>query len=142
MDGSGRGVGTGEGDVQAKAVKTLDLLVQGGANINARITDSRTHTAMLTAYNRGADHEGQTALFAAASAGWDRVVKDLLTHGANPTVRDALGRTALEYVRQAPPITPPTGGPPRAAGGRQAAIAILETAMQQSGSGSSPSPSS
>jgi ankyrin repeat protein len=141
MEGSGRGAGPGEGDVQTRAIKTIDLLVQGGANINARITNSHTHTSMLTAYNRGTDHEGQTALFSAAVAGWDRVVKDLLARGANPTVRDAQGRTALEYVRQAPAIPPPTGGPPVAAEGRKAAIAILETATQQSRSGGGAAPS-
>jgi ankyrin repeat protein len=140
MDGTGRGAGgPGAGDVQAKVIKTIDLLVQGGANINAQVADSRTHTARLTAYNRGTDHEGQTALFAAAEAGWDRVVKDLLAQGANPALKDADGRTALDYARRTPPATPQAGGPPPAAAGRQAAIAILESALQQSGGGATPS---
>lgn len=141
MDGSGRGAGVGQRDVQARALKTIDLLVQGGANINAQVTGSHSHTGMLTAYNRGADHEGQTALFAAALAGWDRVVRDLLAHGANPTLRDALGRTALDYVRHAPPVRGPTGGPPLVAAGRKTVIAILEAAMQQARSAGGPASS-
>lgn len=134
MDGTGRGVAGGPGDIQAKAIKTIDLLLKGGAHINAQVLDSRTHTAKMAAYNRGADHEGQTALFSAAEAGWDRVVKELLARGADPTVRDAEGRTALDYARKAPGAAPPAGGAPVVAPGRKAAIAILETAMQQSAS--------
>jgi ankyrin repeat protein len=137
-DGTGRPAGPTGGDLQGQAVKTIDLLIQGGANVNAQVSGSRTHTGKLTAYNRGSDHEGQTALFAAAEAGWDRVVKDLLDHGAKPTVRDAENRTALDYAKRTPPAQPNAGGAPAAASSRQAAIAVLETALQQAGSGSEP----
>ena len=136
MEGTGRGGGPTEGDTQAKAIGTIDLLLQGGANVNAKITDSRTHTAKLTAYNRGTDHEGQTALFAAAAAGWDKVVKDLLAHGADPMVRDADGKTALDQARRAPPGGNGGGGPPAASAGRAATVAILESALQSGGAGS------
>jgi ankyrin repeat protein len=137
MEGTGRGGGPTAGDIQAKAITTIDLLLQGGANINAKVTDSRTHTAKLIASNRGTDREGQTALFAAAQAGWDRVVKDLLAHGADPAVRDANGKTALDYARQVPAGSPAANGPPPAApAGRAATIAILESALQSRGAGS------
>jgi len=108
MDGTNRRFfgGPGERDAQGRAIATIDLLLKGGANINARITDSHTHTAKLVAYVQGRDHEGQTALFAAADAGWDRVVKYLLDHGADPKVHDDDGRTALDYARRPAPIGP------------------------------------
>jgi ankyrin repeat protein len=67
MSGSARGGlgsaivgGAKQQDVQPRVLKTIDLLLDGGANINARVTDSRTHTAKMVAYITGRDHEGQT----------------------------------------------------------------------------------
>ncbi len=139
MSGSGRGGGGGggggprDGDVQGRVMTTLDILLDAGANMNTRITNSHTHTAKLTAYVQGRDHEGQTALFAAAEAGWDKVVKHMIDRGADATVRDAAGKTALDYAR-----TPPAAGPrQRTAGGstaasRAATIALLEPLVTKS----------
>jgi ankyrin repeat protein len=143
MSGSSRGGvgsaigGTGRGkpaDVQASVISTIDLLLDAGANINARVTDSHTRTAKLVAYVQGRDHEGKTALFAAAEAGWDRVVRHLLDRGADPTVRDASGKLALDYARSGPPPGP--GTPPKesgpAAASRAATVAILEALVPKS----------
>ncbi len=144
MSGSGRGgVGSaiigGRGsqqvDVQPRVIETMDLLLGAGANINARITNSHTRTAKLVAYIPGRDHEGQTALFAAAEAGWDKVVKHLLDRGADPTVRDATTKTALDYARSPPPAgpgAPAGGGGPAAAASRAATVALLETVVPKS----------
>jgi uncharacterized protein len=127
MSGTGRNGGGGapgpqQGDPQARAMKVIDLLLNAGANVNARVTDSRTRTAKLVAYVQGRDQEGRTALFAAAESGWDRVVNQLLDRGADPTVRDAAGKTALDYARAA------SGGGPAAAG-RAATVALLEALL-------------
>ena len=50
IGGSGRGQQT---DVQAQAIRVIDLLLDAGANINAQVIDSRTHTAKLIAYVTG-----------------------------------------------------------------------------------------
>jgi ankyrin repeat protein len=137
MSGSGRGgvgtaIGAGagqEGDLQERAIKTIDVLLDAGANINARVTNSHTRTAKLVAYIPGRDHEGQTALFAAAEAGWDKVVKHMLDRGADPTVLDATHKTALDYARSPPPVGPAGaagGGGPAAAASRAATVALLE----------------
>ena len=106
---SGGGPAPIQGDIQEHAMRTMDLLLANGADINARITNSRTHTAKMVAYIQGRDHEGETALFAAAEAAWNRVVKYMLDHGADPTLRDAVGKTALDYARA--PRPPGAGAP-------------------------------
>ncbi len=80
--------------------------------------------------------KGQTALFSAAEAGWDKVVKHMIDRGADPKVRDASGKTALDYAR-----TPPAGGPgAQPPGGttstsRAATIAFLEPLVAKPGVG-------
>jgi uncharacterized protein len=140
MAGSGRGgvgyTGGGggtsnsamQGDMQARAIKVIDLLLAHGANVNARVIDSRTRTAKMTAYIQGRDHEGKTALFSAAETGWDKVVQHLLDHGADATVRDAAGKTALDFARSPPAAGPGAqrDGGANAAASRAATIALLE----------------
>jgi uncharacterized protein len=131
------GPGHQQVDVQARAIATIDLLLDAGANINATITDSRTHTAKLVAYIQGRDHEGQTALFSAAEAGWDRVAKHMIDRGADPTVHDALGKFALDYARHPPPPGPgaPPGVSPAAVAARDATVALLTALTPKSGIG-------
>jgi uncharacterized protein len=130
---AGPGGGRKPEDIQARVIATLDLLLDAGANINARITDSHTHTAKLIAYVQGRDHEGQTALFAAAEAGWDRVVKHMLDRGAEANVRDAAGKTALDYARSPPPVfAGPTARPVGPSPSRTATVAILEAQQRKS----------
>jgi ankyrin repeat protein len=135
MRGTGRAAGGGApgagpaGDPQARAIKSIDLLLDAGADVNARVVDSRTHTAKIMAYVQGRDQEGRTALFAAAEAGADRVVKRLLERGADPTLRDAAGKTALDAARSPPAAGPGAGAAgagAQAASGRAAVIAMLE----------------
>jgi uncharacterized protein len=116
-------------DIQVRAVRTIDLLLDAGANVNARVTDSRTHTATLMSYVAGRDQEGRTALFAAAEQGRDQVVKRLLERGADATLRDASGKTVLEVLRAAPAPAAPAAagaGAGNAAASRAAIIAMLE----------------
>jgi ankyrin repeat protein len=130
MSGSARSGGDGPQppDVQARALKVIDLFLDAGANINARVTDSHTHTAKMTAYIQGRDHEGQTALFAAAESGWDQVTKHLVDRGADPALRDASGKTPLDYARAPRPSGPGarTGPAGPAAAARAATVAYLE----------------
>ncbi|MGH8227226.1 MAG: ankyrin repeat domain-containing protein [Steroidobacteraceae bacterium] len=142
MTGTGRsffGFSRGPRDIQAQAISTIDLLLAAGANINARITHSHTHTAKLVSYVRGRDHEGQTALFAAAEAGWNRVVEHLLARGANRSVQDDDRRTALYYARHPPRARPGPAargaGAKLAAAGRLATVALLEARAASPGGG-------
>jgi ankyrin repeat protein len=130
MSGSARaGFGNGPpaSDVQERAIKIIDLLLDAGANINARVTNSRTHTGQMVAYIQGRDHEGQTTLFAAAESGWDHVVKHLVDRGADPTVLDATNKSALDYARSPPPAGPGAGATAggSASPGRAATVVLL-----------------
>jgi ankyrin repeat protein len=136
MGGTGRADAGGAGgpqaagmDPQARAIKTIDLLLDAGADINARILDSRTHTAVLMSYVAGRDQEGRSVLFGAAERGQDKVVKHLLDRGADPAIRDAAGKYALDYARApvaAPAANAPAGAAQAAAAGRAAVVAMLE----------------
>jgi ankyrin repeat protein len=131
MSGSARSGGDGpqREDVQAHAVKVIDLMLDSGANINGRVTDSRTHTSKMTAYIQGRDHEGQTALFAAAESGWDQVTKHLVDRGADPTLRDAAGKMPLDYAKTPRPAGPgaQNGAAAAMATARAATVAYLES---------------
>ncbi len=151
MSGSSRGGvgsalvrGTQHDDIQDRVIRTIDLLLDAGANINARVTNSHTHTAKLVAYVQGRDHEGQTVLFAAAEQGWDKVVKHLLDRGADPTVRDDTQKTALDYARSPPRIGPgggsAGGGGPAADASRAATVALLEAVLPKAGVGANAAP--
>lgn len=131
MSGTGGGFfGPRERDIQDRAIRTIDLLLNAGANINARVIGSHSHTATLVAYVHGVDHEGQTALFAAAESGWDKVVKHLLLRGADPSIRDDKGMTALDHARHPPRLRfgrlPPD---PTLAARRAATVALLAAAQ-------------
>ena len=137
MSGSSRGgvgsaierarAGQQQDDIQARVIETLDLLLDAGANVNARVTNSHTHTAKLVAYVQGRDHEGQTAIFASAESGWDKVVKHLIDRGADPTVQDGSGKLAVDYARHPPPPFPGSPAPTAVAvAGREATIKMLE----------------
>jgi ankyrin repeat protein len=137
MSGVGRANGGGAlppGDVQAMMIKTIDLLLAAGADVNARITDSRTNTAKLSSYIQGRDQEGRTALFGAAEGARERVVQHLLSRGADPTVKDATGKTVLDAARNPPPSGPAGSGPTGAAAAalaasREATVKVLEAAL-------------
>ncbi|MEN9705405.1 MAG: hypothetical protein RLZZ393_1284, partial [Pseudomonadota bacterium] len=144
MSGVGRIGGGGAlppGDLQAMTIRTIDLLVDAGADINARIVDSRTNTAQLRSYITGRDQEGRTALSAAAEAGRDGVVKHLLERGADPSIRDAADKAALDYARApaiagAPGAPPPSGDAAKAAAATRAAtVALLEPVTKRPGGG-------
>jgi ankyrin repeat protein len=139
MSGVGRGNGGGTpppGDLQTLTIKTIDLLLDAGADVNARIVDSRTNTAQLRSYITGRDQEGRTALSAAAEAGRERVVKRLLERGANPGIADAAGKTALDYARTPPPAAPGGAAPnPAVLAARAATVALLEPADKKAGGG-------
>jgi ankyrin repeat protein len=97
-------------------VELIQLLAKSGANLNA-ISKATKMTPLLVAVEQGniqsvlslldlganlnsTNHEGYTALMAAAESGQDAILKKLVTRGAISTARDLKGMTALDYAQQ------------------------------------------
>ncbi len=85
-----------DGDVQTRAIATLDLLLAAGADVNARVQDTASRTARIARISTMTERQGQTALYGAVKFGWARVVEFLLAHGAKVDVKDDAGKTPLD----------------------------------------------
>jgi hypothetical protein len=128
MRATGRGGGVSD---PVRTGRIVDLLLDSGANINAQVTGSRNKSGTIMAYVAGRDQEGKTALMSAAESGNPQVVQHLLERGADPMLKDAEGKTALDFAKAPPPAA--QGGQaaaaanaaaaPAAAAGRAAAAA-------------------
>jgi uncharacterized protein len=86
-------------EVQARAIRTMEILRKGGADVNARITDTTSHTARIARPSSMTNRQGQTALYVAINWGWTNVVKYLLDNGARVDISDARGKTLLDAVK-------------------------------------------
>jgi ankyrin repeat protein len=94
---------------------TMQLLVDAGANVNARMVveprnDMPNGTSAAASYTIQARTRpgqvpsalavpDQTALMGAAERGYTPFVKFLAEHGADPQLKDARGRTALDLAK-------------------------------------------
>jgi ankyrin repeat protein len=93
-------------DLESKVIASLEILLAAGADANAAVTDTQSRTARIARLSSMTDRQGQTALHSAAGRGWAEVVRFLLDRGANPALKDLLGRTPLELA-----TTPVQGRP-------------------------------
>ena len=104
MAAAGMGVSTNDprplldGDVQARAVATLEVLVNAGADVKARVSDTSSHNGRIARPSTMTDRQGQTALYAPVNWGWPRVTKFLLDHGASADVTDENGKGPLDPI--------------------------------------------
>jgi ankyrin repeat protein len=92
--------------IESEVIASLDILLDAGADVNAAITDTQSRTARIARTNSLTDRLGQTALHQVAGRGWPDVVAHLLQRGANPALKDAMGRTPLDLA-----TTPVQGRP-------------------------------
>jgi ankyrin repeat protein len=88
-----------EGDVQGRALRTLEVLVKAGANVNARITDTSSHTSRIARPSTMTDRQGQTAIYGAVNWSWTRVAHFLVEHGAKADIVDAAGKGPLDILK-------------------------------------------
>jgi ankyrin repeat protein len=96
--GSGSAGVMPRGDVEGNALAVIQMLLDAGADINARVTDTSGHTAFIARPNSMTDRQGQTAIFGAISNSRIRVLRFLLDHGARLDVKDAAGKTVLDAI--------------------------------------------
>jgi ankyrin repeat protein len=74
----------------------LDLLLQHGADVNTRVTGTKTRSMSIA--RSPSANEGMTALHVAAQSGRVDLVRYLLDKGANPGIVDANGRKPIDLV--------------------------------------------
>jgi ankyrin repeat protein len=102
--GAARGLQTGGqgpiagADPETNAIAVIGMLVAAGADVNARISDTSSHTAIIARPSSMTDRQGQTALFGAISQNWTRVARYLIEQGARLDITDAAGKTVLDAL--------------------------------------------
>jgi ankyrin repeat protein len=74
----------------------IKLLLDKGANVNARVKDSTETRTVFT--NQWLDENGSTAFLRASQSGDLVLMKLLLAHGADPKIATELGVTALHVA--------------------------------------------
>ena len=74
----------------------IKLLLDKGANVNARLKDSTETRTVFT--NQWLDENGATAFLRASQSGDLILMKLLLSRGADPTIKTELGVTALQVA--------------------------------------------
>jgi ankyrin repeat protein len=90
-------------------IAVIDALLKAGADINARITDTSSHTGVIARPNSMSMREGQTAIFGAVGAGtvnettpprnWLKLTQYLIDHGAKLDIKDARGVDLIECMK-------------------------------------------
>jgi uncharacterized protein len=86
-------------DAQDRVLNVLPVLLKAGADINARVSDTSSRTAIIARPSAMTNRQGQTALFGAINWGWSRVVKFLLDNGASTSITDAAGKTVQDAMK-------------------------------------------
>lgn len=96
--GSGSGLFAGKftNDMQPAALATVKVLLDAGADIKARITDTTSHTARIARANTMNQRQGQSVVFGAIAQGWMEVLQYLLANGAELDVVDDFGKTPMD----------------------------------------------
>jgi uncharacterized protein len=94
-----RNIESGDYPVRKGDMDHLDfikLLLDKGANVNARVKDSTETRTVFT--NQWLDENGATAFFRASQSGDLELMKLLLSRGADPKIATVLGVTALQVA--------------------------------------------
>jgi ankyrin repeat protein len=83
-------------------MQILDLLIQHSADVNAKVTGTKTYSFSVSRENLGnkdaLSKEGTSALHEAARSGQTELVKYLLDHGAKPDLLDADGKKPIDVI--------------------------------------------
>ena len=85
-------------DAQDRSLAVLEVLLKAGADVNARVTDTSGHSAIIARPSSMTNRQGQTAIYGAINWGWTRVAKLLLDNGARVDVKDDAGKTVVDAL--------------------------------------------
>src|SRR5690606_17430210 len=83
---------------RAGCTECVAAILDAGADIHARVTDTTSRTARIARPSTMTDREGQTALYGAIRFGHARVVQYLIDRGAAVDIVDALGRSPIDQA--------------------------------------------
>jgi len=83
-------------NIEDRVIETLGLLLDAGADINARITDTTSYTAFIPRHNSMTDRQGQTAIFGPGKWNWKKVAQYLIQNGAEVKITDFYGKTPAD----------------------------------------------
>lgn len=86
-------------DAPTRAIRTIDLLLAAGADINARAVDPRNRTSHNPRPSPVVDRAGQSALFGAVIWGKEEVIAHLVAKGADPGQKDDSGRVPADLAK-------------------------------------------
>jgi len=98
MGGSRGGVFSTNFGSEARAIEIIGVLLEAGADINARVVSEYDRTGTIARDNSMRGREGHSALFAAVSRAWPGVVDYLVDNGAEVDVVDARGNSLIDYA--------------------------------------------
>jgi ankyrin repeat protein len=76
----------------------IGALLEAGADINARVTDTSSRTAIIARPSGMTSRQGQTAIFGTIGRSWTRATQFLIDNGARVDVKDDEGKTLLDAV--------------------------------------------
>ena len=82
----------------ARAVDYGSVLMTPHEELGALLREHGGLIVRIARQSSLTDRLGQTALHQVAGRGWPEVVAHLLERGANPSVKDAMGRTPLDLA--------------------------------------------
>jgi ankyrin repeat protein len=96
-------------ELESETLEVMRILLKAGADINARVTDTSSHTAKIARPSSMSERQGQTAIFAAVGAGtvnetnpprnWLKVTQFLIDNGARLDIKDARGVDLIECMK-------------------------------------------
>ena len=82
--------------IQDKVIESMQILLDAGADINARIVAAYDRTSRIARPSQLTNAAGQSGIYRAAMRGWDRVVSFMIENGARVDITDSAGDTPLD----------------------------------------------